>query len=101
VTDRKRRPVSNAIVSVDCVESPGAVARAIAVTGADGQTPADPLRGGILITRSHRIPTPDPAVQTKRHFSYRIEVEADRYRKKKIHVESEAGIPRPLIVCME
>ncbi len=100
VVDRQGRPVAGAAVLADC---PGDldnlfVARPLAVTGADGLTPDDPLGCAIVITKREFRPTDDPAKPEIITRVYNITVAAAGHDVFRMTIDSSDEMPRPLCV---
>ncbi len=102
VVDMRDRPLAGAAVMLDCpADTAGwAVVRPLAVTDADGLTPADGDRA-LMIIRHEWRPTDNPAMPQPVTYSYTVAVAAPNYKTYQSQFNSAGDIPRPLIITLQ
>ena len=101
VVDQHGRPMAGAVVMLDCpADTEGwAVVRPLAITVADGLTPADGARA-LVITKRELRPTDDPEAPESITYVYRLTVIADGFKKHQAIFDSAGEIPRPMEVTL-
>ena len=102
VLDKDGKPIPGAVVSVRCVNDPGhgrddlsAVRNPVAVTDADGRTPARVEDGAILPAMKILQATDDPGKPKRHDLEYVLTVEATGYKPVQLKLSSDdAGTPQ-------
>lgn len=99
VSDASGRPVPEALVRAECPEHPEGVVVGIALTLADGRTPANPESGAILLTTRRLQATDDP--QQPRETLYAYQITARKKGLPPVTLELKAGKAWPKPATLE